>query len=107
MLYILQQALKIAPHIKKNILFLPESNDCDTTSALFRQGKKKFINVLNSTELQQVLGIFCDENACPDDTDEARQNVQIALYGGKDSEETMDSLRFKLFQKSLVKIISI
>ncbi|GBO05981.1 hypothetical protein AVEN_60615-1 [Araneus ventricosus] len=72
---------------------------CDTTSAPFRQGKKKFMNVLNSTELQKVVSIFHDENACPDDINEAGQKVLTALYGEKNSKE----LRFKLFQKSLVK----
>ncbi|GBN85832.1 hypothetical protein AVEN_247073-1 [Araneus ventricosus] len=57
------------------------------------------MNVLNSTELQKVVNIFRDENAFPDDIDEAGQKVLIALYGEKNSNE----LRFKLFQKSLVK----
>ncbi|GBN68447.1 hypothetical protein AVEN_157710-1 [Araneus ventricosus] len=61
------------------------------------------MNVLNNTERQKVVNIFCDENACPDDIDEAEQKVLIALYGRKKSEETRDSLIFKLFQKSLVK----
>ncbi|GBO23878.1 hypothetical protein AVEN_84705-1 [Araneus ventricosus] len=59
----------------------------------------KFMNVLKSTELQKVVNIFRDKNACPDDIDEAGQKVLIALYGGKNSKE----LRFKFFQKSLVK----
>ncbi|GBM50757.1 hypothetical protein AVEN_144176-1 [Araneus ventricosus] len=57
------------------------------------------MNVLNSSELQKVVNIFRDENTCPDDIDEAGQNVLIALYEGKNSKE----LRFKLLQKSLVK----
>ncbi|GBM52384.1 hypothetical protein AVEN_100966-1 [Araneus ventricosus] len=85
--------------MRDNILFLQAFSGCDTTSALFRQGKKKFINILKSTELQKVVNIFRDENACPDDIDEAGQKVFIALRGEKNSKE----LRFKLFQKSLVK----
>ncbi|GBO43850.1 hypothetical protein AVEN_26464-1 [Araneus ventricosus] len=54
-------------------------------------------------ELQQVVNIFRNENACPDDIDEVGQKVLIALYGRKKSEEARDSLIFKLFQKSLVK----
>ncbi|GBM30325.1 hypothetical protein AVEN_174136-1 [Araneus ventricosus] len=86
--------LNIAPHIRDNISFLHAFSGYDTTSALFRQGKTKFMNVLNSTELQQVADIFRDENACPDDIDEAGQKVSIALYGGKNSKEQ----RFKLFK---------
>ncbi|GBM03832.1 hypothetical protein AVEN_231304-1 [Araneus ventricosus] len=59
--------------------------------------------IYQCSELQQIVKIFRDENACSDDIDEAGQKVLIALYGKKKSEETRDSLIFKLFQKSLVK----
>ncbi|GBM28345.1 hypothetical protein AVEN_229529-1 [Araneus ventricosus] len=59
--------------------------------------------IYQCSELQQVANIFRDENACPDDVDEAGQKVLIALYGRKKREEIRDSLIFKLFQKSLVK----
>ncbi|GBN87296.1 hypothetical protein AVEN_255324-1 [Araneus ventricosus] len=71
--------LNIAPHITDNISLLHAFGSCDTTSALFRQGKKKFMNVLSRTELQQVSNIFPDENVWPDDIDEAGQKVIIAL----------------------------
>ncbi|GBO15329.1 hypothetical protein AVEN_101520-1 [Araneus ventricosus] len=59
--------------------------------------------IYQCSELQQVVSIFRDEKACPDDTDDAGHEVLIALYGRKKSEETRDSRIFKLFQKSLVK----
>ncbi|GBO04096.1 hypothetical protein AVEN_7498-1 [Araneus ventricosus] len=59
--------------------------------------------IYQCSELQQVVNIFRDENACPDGIDKAGQKVLIALDGRKKSEETRDSLIFKLFQKSLVK----
>ncbi|GBL94683.1 hypothetical protein AVEN_83996-1 [Araneus ventricosus] len=43
--------LNIAPHIRDNILFLHAFSGSDTISALFRQGKEKFINVLNYNKL--------------------------------------------------------
>ncbi|GBN63895.1 hypothetical protein AVEN_114529-1 [Araneus ventricosus] len=43
--------LNIAPQIRDNILFLHAFSSCDTISALFRQVKKKFINVLNYNKL--------------------------------------------------------
>ncbi|GBL75983.1 hypothetical protein AVEN_120280-1 [Araneus ventricosus] len=57
--------LNIAPHIRDNISFLHAFSGCDSISALFRQGKKTFMNVLNSTELQQVANIYRDENYMP------------------------------------------
>ncbi|GBL95161.1 hypothetical protein AVEN_253501-1 [Araneus ventricosus] len=65
--------LNIAPHIRGNILFLHAFCGCCTTSALLRKEKKKFMNVLNSTELQQVVNILLDENACPNDIDEVHR----------------------------------
>ncbi|GBN47850.1 hypothetical protein AVEN_50309-1 [Araneus ventricosus] len=59
--------------------------------------------IYQCSELQQVVNILRDENACPYDIVEAGQKVLIALYGRKKSEEIRDSLIFKLFQKSLVK----
>ncbi|GBL95848.1 hypothetical protein AVEN_227100-1 [Araneus ventricosus] len=59
--------------------------------------------IYQCSELQQVVNIFRDENACPDDIDEAGEKVLIDLYGRKKSEETRDYLIFKLFQKSPVK----
>ncbi|GBL72735.1 hypothetical protein AVEN_127967-1 [Araneus ventricosus] len=43
--------LNIAPQIRDNILFFHAFSGCDTISALFRQEKKKFINVLNCNKL--------------------------------------------------------
>ncbi|GBL74792.1 hypothetical protein AVEN_243648-1 [Araneus ventricosus] len=73
--------LNIGPQIRDNILFLRAFSGCDTTSAVFRQGMKKFLNVLNSTELRKVVNIFRDEIACLYDEDEAGQKVLIACMG--------------------------
>ncbi|GBN83732.1 hypothetical protein AVEN_265741-1 [Araneus ventricosus] len=43
--------LNIVPQIRDNILFLHAFIGCYTISALFRQAKKKFINVLNCSKL--------------------------------------------------------
>ncbi|GBM37600.1 hypothetical protein AVEN_44531-1 [Araneus ventricosus] len=43
--------LNIAPQIRDNILFLHAFSACDTISSLFRQMKKKFVNVLNCNKL--------------------------------------------------------
>ncbi|GBM72096.1 hypothetical protein AVEN_80765-1 [Araneus ventricosus] len=45
-------SLNIAPHIRGNILFLHVFSGGYNTSALFRQGKKKFMNVLNCNKLR-------------------------------------------------------
>ncbi|GBL83311.1 hypothetical protein AVEN_110634-1 [Araneus ventricosus] len=75
--------LNIAPHIRDNILFLRAFSGYDTTPAVFRHGKKKFTNILNSTELRKVVNIFLDENACPYEVDEVGQKVLRACMGEK------------------------
>ncbi|GBN63432.1 hypothetical protein AVEN_64191-1 [Araneus ventricosus] len=70
----------IAPNIKDNILSLHAFSGFDTTSACFRPWKKKFINVLYSTKLQQVVNIFRDENSCPYDINGEGQKILISLY---------------------------
>ncbi|GBN12247.1 hypothetical protein AVEN_262782-1 [Araneus ventricosus] len=89
--------LNIALQIRDNILFLYAFSGYHICS--FQAGEE----IYQCSELQQVVNIFRDENACPDDINEAGEKVLIALYGRKKSEETRDSLIFKLFQKSLVK----
>ncbi|GBM25094.1 hypothetical protein AVEN_22000-1 [Araneus ventricosus] len=44
--------LNIAPQIRDNVLFLHAFSGCDNISVLFREGKKKFINVLNCNKLR-------------------------------------------------------
>ncbi|GBN04393.1 hypothetical protein AVEN_20476-1 [Araneus ventricosus] len=84
----------------ENIFFLKPGRGLRYHICSFQAGEEE---IYQYSELQQVVNIFRDENACPDDIDEAGEKVLIALYGRKKSEETRDSLIFELFQKSLVK----
>ncbi|GBO32711.1 hypothetical protein AVEN_77434-1 [Araneus ventricosus] len=54
----------------------------------FQAGEEE---IYQCSELQQVVNIFCDEKACPDDIDDAGHKIFIALYGRKKSEEARDS----------------
>lgn len=69
-------------------------------SAFFTQGKLEFVKVLRV--LKQAVSISLDDNARSDENNEAG-NILIDLYGEKGYAATLDSLRFLLFQKSLIK----
>ncbi|GBM76170.1 hypothetical protein AVEN_224129-1 [Araneus ventricosus] len=75
--------LSIAPHNKGQYFVSSCVQWLRYHICSFQAGKKKFMNVLNSTELQYVVKIFRDKNSCPDEIDEVGQKVLIALYGVK------------------------
>ncbi|GBO08940.1 hypothetical protein AVEN_35399-1 [Araneus ventricosus] len=88
-----EATLSIAPHNKGQYFVSSCVQWLRYHICSFQQGKKKFMNIMNSTELQKVVNVFRDENACPDDIDEAGQKVLILLYGGKNTDAREHSLR--------------
>jgi hypothetical protein len=54
---------------------------CDTTSALFNQGKMKFINVLRKNpDLNEIIQVFKNPNADPEIIAKAGERVLLELY---------------------------
>ncbi|GBO33235.1 hypothetical protein AVEN_185888-1 [Araneus ventricosus] len=64
----------------ENIFFLKPGKWLRYHMCYFQAGEE----IYKCSELQQIVNIFRDENACPDDIDEAGQKVWIVLYGGKE-----------------------
>jgi hypothetical protein len=97
---------QVDEHVRDNILFLHAFSGCDTTYAFFRQGKMKFLKLLNKNkQLGQLVSIFRDENASQDDVDKAGQHVVAFIYAAKASEQTsLDALWYQLFAQSIIKI---
>ena len=55
---------KMSKHVKDNILFLHAFSGCDSTSAIFRQGKMKFVKLLDKdAEVQKAVEVFKNRNA--------------------------------------------
>lgn len=75
------------PHLSNKtlsdlVLFLHAMSDCDTTSALFNQGKLKFSKVLQkNTDLVAVIDTFNDPRAHQDEIAQAGNMFLMALYG--------------------------
>ena len=95
--------MKFGSTIKDNILFLHAFSGSDTTSAFFRQGKLKFLKVLEKhEELQQAASVFKEPSAEPEKLAEAGKAFILQLYGNNECESLQD-LRYQCFAKSLNK----
>lgn len=98
------RSLEYKEAVAKNILFLHAISGCDTTSALFNQGKLKFLSLLDKNDsLLDTIAIFQDLEADVDALAAAGEAFLLALYGGSSTKDTLDSLRYKNFVKSVSK----
>ena len=70
--------------------FIHAFGGCDTSSAIFRQGKLSILRLLankikrRSTAAREAADIFCDPKATPDQIGAAGLKIFVLLYGGKD-----------------------
>ena len=87
--------------VKKYILFLHDISGCDTTSALFRQGKKKAVKIIeNKGDLHPFVDLFYNINSHPEEIAEAGEKFLLQLYGAPEMIVSLDDLRYKRFQKA-------
>ena len=78
--------------MKHHVLFLHAWTGCDTTSAIFGQGKTSLVKKLQSSrEMQKLSDIICDPWAKQDQVAEAGCDVFVKMYGGKN--ESLNRLR--------------
>lgn len=91
--------------VTDNILFLHAFSGCDTTSALFNQGKVKFLTILKKHKnLQEVIQVFQDSNAEADTIADAGERFLLALYGANHEDNiSLDAYRYQCFVRSLTK----
>ena len=90
--------------IYDKLLFLRAMTGCDTTSALYRQGKKKAFNLLNkSQDLQKCAHTFYESNASTDSVTAAGEKFLLALYGATKNVLSLNQLRHHLFVKAVAK----
>lgn len=91
------------PDIAKNLLFLHAISGCDTTSALFMQGKKKYANILTKHEdLNDEVKVFREPETDIRVLEKVGQKFLVLLYGG-DTDMSLNDLRFKNFSSYLIK----
>lgn len=82
-------------------LFLHAFTGCDTTSALFWYGKNKLWSAIQKhPELITTAEVFLQPTSTHQAISDAGAKCLVALYGGKYTEDTLQSLRFKTFVKT-------
>ncbi|CAG9832124.1 unnamed protein product [Diabrotica balteata] len=85
-----------------HILFLHAMSGSDTTSALFNQGKLKFLKVLQKNkDLQSLIESFKYPNLSQDEIATAGNRFLTALYGKKETK--LNDLRYKQYVSSSFK----
>ena len=96
-------SMKFGSVVKDNILFLHAFSGADTTSAFFRQGKLKFIKLLEKhKQLQDLVTMFRDPYAEPEKIAEVGNAVIIQLYGTNECKSLCDA-RYQCFAQLLNK----
>ena len=96
-----QQSLHIPTIVADNILFLHAFSSCDTMSAIFGQGRNKFLKVFqNSEDLHHVVKVFQDESADSDTIAAAGEQFLTTLYGAHQKNISLDVLRYQHFIRS-------
>lgn len=90
----------LTPHV----LFIHAFSGCDTTSAVFRQGKKKLVDILkNNSSLKDLSGNFKDSNANKETITKSGERIMASLYTKSTTMKTLSELRYELFARSVTK----
>lgn len=88
------------PQTKKHILFLHAFSGCDTTSALFKKGKKTFIKTLEQLpDFDKLAQAFQQEHCPPEILHDNGIRIFLAMYNADKSEISIDHLRYTRFIK--------
>ncbi|XP_029341748.1 uncharacterized protein LOC100571724 isoform X2 [Acyrthosiphon pisum] len=91
-------------HFKNEIkyfMFIHAIGGCDTTSALFQQGKIKHLKTVKKhQELHDALLIFNNESSSPEEIERAGEKYLLALYKAPAHITSLNKLRHDVFQKT-------
>lgn len=88
--------------VKEHILFIHAISGCDTTSAIFRQGKKKVANLFKiKPNIGELVSIFKNSDADPIALLESGETFLCLLYG--ENETSLNHIRYNNFVKSITK----
>ena len=94
----IRQMAESLGEVRKYITLIHAFSGCDTTSALFGQGKISILRLLQkSAAARDAANTFANVNSTHDDVGEAGSKI-LALYGGKNS-DTLSSLRYAKYMK--------
>lgn len=87
-----------------NLFFLHAMTGCDTTSALYRQGKKKAFNLLQKNpELQKCVDVFNNPSSSEGAIISNVEVFLLALYGAPGTTKSLNMHRYHCFMKAVAK----
>lgn len=90
---------QVGSDIVKHSLFIHAWGGCDTTSAMFGQGKIAILKkVQHSEEIRKISDVFNSYSATQTHIIEAGLKLLVMLYGGK-STDSLNSLRHTTFMR--------
>lgn len=93
--------------VADHILFLHAMSGCDTTSAVYGQGKVKFLKTLkNNPEIGPTIKVFTDPDADLEDVVIAGENFLLVLYDSHKHYRSLNSLRYRQYVLSAYKVTS-
>ena len=87
-----------------NLFFLHAMTGCDTTSALYRQGKKKaFKLLLKRPDLNTCVELFNNPSSSECSVTSAGEEFLLALYGAPRTTSSLNKHRYHCFMKAVAK----
>lgn len=99
-----QQLQRALGDVANHILFLHAVTGCDTTSSLFKKGKKQAFRLLQSNEeLREKVVVFNDKDASHEDIAQAGEYFLTTLYNGRVSSDKLNETRYKCYKKIVAK----
>ncbi|KAI5741876.1 hypothetical protein M8J77_000714 [Diaphorina citri] len=97
----------IETSLAEHILFIHAISGCDSTSALFNQGKVKALRtVVKNPDLLPYIRRFLDPASTTREITEAGERFLIVLYGGNHETTSLNKLRYKSYVTSAFKVTS-
>ena len=91
--YCIQELQDVLGDTKQHLLFIHAVTGCNTTSALYNQGKRKALKLfhINKT-LDNQMEVFLQGTSSHDEVAVAGEKFSLTLYGG-DTFSTLDKYR--------------
>lgn len=88
----------------QDILFLHAISGCDTTSAPFGIGKNKVMQMYSKNpSLSELLAIFKDPEATPNQIVDSGEKFLVKLYGGTIDVDNLEEMRYRIFSNVVAK----
>ena len=88
-------------NMKHHILFIHAMTGCDTTSALYNQGKRKVVKLApTKRDLHPLMDMFVRASSSHDDVTSAGERFMLPLYGA-DKFATLNKYRHVAYKRGL------